>query len=159
MLKLQYSGHLIQRADSGKDPDAGKDWGQEENGMTEDEMVGWHHWLRGHRFEQAPGDGEGHGSLIYCSLWGRKQSDVTEQLNNNKGGSWGRGGREWSKGKIWKENGQQFPKSNERYQPQDERQRKGRRERKREGERDRKRERRKDRLPASPRYYTLQKRC
>ena len=65
----------------GKDPDAGEDWMQEEKGMTEDEMVGWHHWLHGHEFEQAPGDGDGQGSLICCSLWGHKESDTTEWLN------------------------------------------------------------------------------
>ena len=52
---------------TGKDPDAGKDWGQEEKGMTEDEMVGWHHRLNEHEFEQAPGGSEGQGSLVYCS--------------------------------------------------------------------------------------------
>ena len=78
ILNVQYSGHLIQRADSGKDPDDGKDRGQEEKGMTEDEMAGWHHRLNGHEFEQAPGDGEGHGSLTYCSPRGRKESDTTE---------------------------------------------------------------------------------
>ena len=56
----------------GKDPDAGKDWRQEEKGTTEDEMVGWHHRLNGHEFEQAPGVGEGQGSLAYCSPRGRK---------------------------------------------------------------------------------------
>ena len=61
----------------GKDPDAGKDWRQEEKGMTEDEMVGWHHWLDGHEFEQAPGAGEGQGGLTCCSLWGCKQSYTT----------------------------------------------------------------------------------
>ena len=66
-----------------KDPDAGKDWRQEEKGRTEDEMVGWHHWLNGHEFEQAPGDGEGQGSLACCSSWGRKESDITERLSNN----------------------------------------------------------------------------
>ena len=50
----------------GKDPDAGKDWRQDEKGMTEDEMVGWHHWLNGHKFEQTVGDGEGQGSLACC---------------------------------------------------------------------------------------------
>ena len=50
-LKLQYSGHLMQRVDIGKDSDAGRDWGKEENGMTEDEMAGWHHRLYGHEFE------------------------------------------------------------------------------------------------------------
>ena len=54
----------------GKDPDAGKDWRQEEKGMTEDEMVGWYHQLNGHEFEQAPGVGDGQGSLVCCSPWG-----------------------------------------------------------------------------------------
>ena len=67
-----------------KDPDAGKDWQQEKKGTTQDEMVGWHHWLNGHEFEQAPGDGEGQGSLLCCSPRGHKESDMTEQLNNNK---------------------------------------------------------------------------
>ena len=57
----------------GKDPDAGKDWGQEEKGVTEDEMAGWHHQLNGHEFEQALGDGEGQGSLVCCSPWGLKR--------------------------------------------------------------------------------------
>ena len=65
----------------GKDPDAGKDWRQEEKGMTEDEMAGWHHWLNGHEFEQAPGIGDGQGSLACCSPWGRKEWDATEWLN------------------------------------------------------------------------------
>ena len=64
----------------GKDPDAGKDWRQEEKEMTEDEMVGWHHRLNGHEFEQAPGDGEGQGSLACCSPWGRQSR--TQQLSN-----------------------------------------------------------------------------
>ena len=58
-----------------KDPDAGKDWRQEEKGMTEDEVVGWHHWLNGHEFEEAPRDGEGQGSLACSSPWGHKESD------------------------------------------------------------------------------------
>ena len=68
-LKLQYFGCLMQTTDSlgKKHPDAGKDRMQEEKGMTEDEMVGWHHRLNGHEFEQAPGDGEGQGSLACCS--------------------------------------------------------------------------------------------
>ena len=66
----------------GKDPDAGKYWRQEEKGMTENEMVGWHHWLNGHEFEQAPGDGVGQGSLPCCSPWGCKDLDTTEWLNN-----------------------------------------------------------------------------
>ena len=65
----------------GKDPDAGKDWRQEEKGMTEDEMVGWHHRLNGHGFEQAPGAGVGQGSLACCCPWGRKELDTTERLN------------------------------------------------------------------------------
>ena len=65
---------------TGKDPDAGKDWRQEEKGMTEDEMVGWHHWLNGHEFEQALGVGDGQGSLACYSPWGHKELDMTEQL-------------------------------------------------------------------------------
>ena len=52
--------------------------------MTEDELVGWYHRFNGHEFEQTPGDGEGQGSLEYCSPWGRKESDTTERLNNSK---------------------------------------------------------------------------
>ena len=66
-----------------KDSDAGKDWRQEEKGTTEDEMAGWHHWLNGHEFEQAPGNGERQGSLACCSPWGHKKLDTTEGLNNN----------------------------------------------------------------------------
>ena len=65
----------------GKDPDAGKDWRQEQKGMTEDEMVGWHHWLDGHEFEQALGVGDGQGGLVCCSPWGCKESDTTEWLS------------------------------------------------------------------------------
>ena len=65
----------------GKDPDAGKDWRQEEKGRTEDEMVGWHHQLNGHEFDQAPGVGDGQGSLAFCSPWGLKELDTTERLN------------------------------------------------------------------------------
>ena len=65
----------------GKDPDAGKDWRQEEKGTTEDEMVGWHHQLDGHEFEQVLGVGDGQGSLECCSPQGLKESDTTEQLN------------------------------------------------------------------------------
>ena len=67
----------------GKDPDAGKDWRQVKKGATEDEMVGWHHWLNGHEFKQALGDVKGQGSLACCNPWGLKGSDTTEQLNNN----------------------------------------------------------------------------
>ena len=66
-----------------KDTHAGKDWRQEEKGMTEDKMVGWHHRLHGHVFEQAPGDGEGQRGLACCSPWGHKKSDMTEQLNSD----------------------------------------------------------------------------
>ena len=65
----------------GNDSDAGKDWRQEEKGMTEDEMVGWHHRLDGHEFEQVPGVGDGQGSLACYSPWCHKESDMTEQLN------------------------------------------------------------------------------
>ena len=65
----------------GKDPDAGKDWGQEEKGTTEDEMVGWHHRLYGYKFEQAPGVGDGQGSLECCCPWCGKESDMIEPLN------------------------------------------------------------------------------
>ena len=66
----------------GKDPDAGKDWGQEDKWVTEDEMVGWHHWLNGHEFEQTLGDSEGQGSLACCSLWGCRELYTTWPLNN-----------------------------------------------------------------------------
>ena len=65
----------------GKDPNAGKDWRQEEEGRTEDEMVGWHHWLNGHEFELVPRVGDGQGSLACCSPWGHKELDMTEPLN------------------------------------------------------------------------------
>ena len=67
----------------GEDSDAGKDWRQEEKGMKEDEMVGWHHQLYGHECEQALGVGDGQGSLVCCSPWGCKESDTTEWLNWN----------------------------------------------------------------------------
>ena len=60
-------------------PDAEEDWGQEEKGATEDEVVGWHHPLNGYEFEKTSGDGEGQGSLVCCRPWGRKESDMTEQ--------------------------------------------------------------------------------
>ena len=66
-----------------KDPDAGKDWRQKEKWAAEDEMVGWHHSLNGHEFEQPPGDGEGWGSRACYSLWRHKELDTTEQLNNS----------------------------------------------------------------------------
>ena len=64
----------------GKDSDAGRDWGQEEKGMTEDEMAGWHHWLDGHESEWTLGVGDGHGDLASCDSQGRKESDTTERL-------------------------------------------------------------------------------
>ena len=64
----------------GKDSDAGRDWGQEEKGTTEDEMAGWHHWLDGRESEWTPGVGDGHGGLACCNSWGRKESDTTERL-------------------------------------------------------------------------------
>ena len=76
-LKLQYFGHLTQSWFIGKDPDAGRDWGQEEKGTAEDEMVGWHHRLNGNEFGWTPGVGDGQGGLA----WGHKESDMTERLN------------------------------------------------------------------------------
>ena len=64
-----------------KDPGAGKDWRREEKGMTEDEMVGWHHRFNGHEFQQTLGVGDGQGSLACCSPWGHNELDTTEQLN------------------------------------------------------------------------------
>ena len=61
----------------GKDPDAGKDWMQEEKGATEDEMAGWHHWLDEHEFEKTAGASEGQGSLGCCTPWGQKELDMT----------------------------------------------------------------------------------
>ena len=74
-----------------KDPDAGKDWGQEEKGTAEDEVVGWHQRHNGHGFGWTPGAGDGQGGLAYCSSWGRKESDTTERLN------W----TEWYKRTMW----------------------------------------------------------
>ena len=64
-----------------KAPNAGKDWGQEEKGMTEDEMVGWHHWLNGHGFGWTPGASDGRGNLACCGSWSCRELDMTEQLN------------------------------------------------------------------------------
>ena len=72
----QVKGWLI-----GKDPEVGRDWGQEENGTTEDEMAGWHHRLDAHEFGWTPGVGDGQGGLACCNSWGRKESDMTERLN------------------------------------------------------------------------------
>ena len=79
-LKLQYFGHCMRRADS-FEKTAGRDWGQEKKGTTEDKMAGWHHWLDGRESEWTPGVGDGQGGLACCNLWGRKESDVTERLN------------------------------------------------------------------------------
>ena len=65
----------------GKDSDAGRDWGQEEKRMTEDEMAGWHHWLNRRESGWTPGVGDGHGGLACCDSWGRKELDTTELLN------------------------------------------------------------------------------
>ena len=65
----------------GKDPDAGRDWGQEEKGTTEDEMAGWHHQFDAHEFVWTPGVGDGQGGLACCNSWGRKELDTTERLN------------------------------------------------------------------------------
>ena len=79
-LKLQYFGHLMQSWLIGKDSDAGRDWGQDEKGTTEDEMAGWHHWLDGHESQWTPGVGDGQGGLVCCDSWGHKESDTTERL-------------------------------------------------------------------------------
>ena len=68
----------------GKDSDAGRDWGQEEKGTTEDEMAGWHHRLDRHEFEWTPGVGDEQGGLVCYSSWGRKESDTTERLNRTE---------------------------------------------------------------------------
>ena len=80
-LKLQYFGHLIWRTDIGKEADYGQDWKQEDTGMIEDDMVGWHHRLDEHDFEQALRVVDGQGSLARCSPWCCKESDMTVQLN------------------------------------------------------------------------------
>ena len=77
-LKIQYFGHLMQRTDSlGKTLMLEEDRRQEEKGTAKDKMVEWHHQLNRHEFEQAPGDAEGQGSLVCCSPWGHKESDMT----------------------------------------------------------------------------------
>ena len=81
-LKLQYFGHLMRRADSfEKTLMLGKIEGRRRSWTTEDEMVGWHHRLNGHRFGWTPGAGDRQGGLECCGSWGRKESDTTEQLN------------------------------------------------------------------------------
>ena len=80
-LKLQYGPPHSKSWLIGKDSDAGRDWGQEEKGTTEDEMAGWHHRLYGHEFGWTPGVGDGQGGLACCNSWGCKESDRTEWLN------------------------------------------------------------------------------
>ena len=81
-LKLQYFGHIMGRVDSlEKTLILGGIWGQEEKGMTKDEMAGWHHQLDGHEFEGTPGVGDGQGGLACCNSWGHKESDMTDRLN------------------------------------------------------------------------------
>ena len=86
--RTNAAGPILQSPDANsrlirKDPNAGKEWRQEEKGMTACELVGWHHWLKGQEFEQVLGDGEGQGNLACCSPWGSKESDTTEWLKNN----------------------------------------------------------------------------
>ena len=84
----------------GKDPGAGKDWRQEVKGVTEDEMVGWHHRLDGHEFEQTPRDSEGQRSLACCSPWGCKELVTTEQLNNNSNKKKKKKRKKWERFRI-----------------------------------------------------------
>ena len=88
----------------GKDPDAGRDWGQEEKGLTEDEMAGWHHWLDGHEFEWTSGVGDGQRGLVCYDSWGHKESDTTERLNwtELKIGEWRRQWHPHSSPLAWK---------------------------------------------------------
>ena len=82
-LKFQYFGHLMWTANFfGKNLDGDKDWGQEEKGTTEDETVGWYHWLNGHEFVKISGDSEWQGSLVSCIPWCHTELDMTEWLNN-----------------------------------------------------------------------------
>ena len=80
-LKLQYFGRLMRRVDSLEKTDAGRDWGQEEKGTTQDEMARWHHRLNGREFESTLGVGDGQGGLECCDSWGCKELDRAEQLN------------------------------------------------------------------------------
>ena len=80
-LKLQYFVPLMRRVDSLEKTHAGKDWGQEEKGTTEDEMAGLHHWLDGRESEWTLGVGDGQGGLVCCNSWGGKELDTTEWLN------------------------------------------------------------------------------
>ena len=80
-LKRQYFGHLMWKVDSLEKTDAGKDWGQEEKGTTEDEMAGWHHWHDGRESQWTPRVGDGQGGLACCDSWGLKESDTAEWVN------------------------------------------------------------------------------
>ena len=80
-LTLQYFDHLTQSQLIVKDPDAGKDWGQEEKGTTEDKMTGWYYWFNEHESQQTLAHGEGQGSLACCSPWGSQRVNATEQQN------------------------------------------------------------------------------
>ena len=86
----------------GKDPDAGRDWEQEEKGRTEDEMVGWYHWLNGHGFGWTVGVGDGQGVLVCCGSWGHKESDMTERLNWTDAKNW-LVGKDPDAGKDWRQ--------------------------------------------------------
>ena len=77
-LKLQYFGHFMRRVDSLEKTQCWEDWGQEERGMTEDEMAGWHHQLDGHGFGETPEVGDGQGGLACCNSQGHEESDTTE---------------------------------------------------------------------------------
>ena len=81
MLKLKLWPPHVKSWLIGKDSDAGRDWGQEEKGTTEDDMAGWHHWLDGRESEWTPGVGDGQEGLACCNSWGRKELDTTEWLN------------------------------------------------------------------------------
>ena len=80
-LKLQYFGHLMRSVDSLEKTDAGRDWGQEEKGTTEDEMAGWHHWLDGSESEWTPGVGDGQGGLVFFNSRGHKELGPAERMN------------------------------------------------------------------------------
>ena len=115
-LKLQSFGPLMRRTESLEKTDDGKDWRQEEKGTTEDEMVGWHHWLGGHEFEQTPGVGDGQGSMACCSPWGRKDPIRTEELNwtewlEQRERNWAeRNHCTWRCKRVWRKGGQAWRK-------------------------------------------------
>ena len=102
---------------TGKDSDAGRDWGQEEKETTEDEMAGWHHWLDGHEFGWTPGVGNGQGGLACYNSWGRKESDTTWATELN----WTeyQKKKEKNRGTIWHNNGWEYSKINDRHKTTD----------------------------------------